>query len=231
MDHFLYAPSLDANKSSTKKVIEKHENDDDDDLSEWKARTVNLPGAQFIDAFRHVHPDRKEAFTCWNTKLNCRSTNYGTRIDYVFVDRALSEFLSESNIHPTIEDSDHCPVSAVISVALLPSQKCPQYCTKNFPEFSGRQQKVSQFFTKRKSGENVPSGSLLPPAKRPKQQTMLNFFQSKATVKTVNSETPVIEERGSSEEGINVEQIEKRVASASAWKTLFKGPPPAPSCR
>merc|ERR1719220_1270786 len=141
MDHFLYVPSLDT-KAKSCKVIEKHENDDDDDLSEWKARTVNLPGAQFIDAFRHLHPDRKEAFTCWNTKLNCRSTNYGTRIDYVFVDRAISDSLSECDIHPMkyVEDSDHCPVSAVISVTLLPSQKCPQYCTKNFPEFSGRQQ-------------------------------------------------------------------------------------------
>ena len=110
-------PSLDASataKSSTKKVIEKQENDDDDDLSEWKARTVNLPGAQFIDAFRHLHPDRKEAFTCWNTKLNCRSTNYGTRIDYVFVDRALSEFLSECDIHPGVQFNRHLNFKASV---------------------------------------------------------------------------------------------------------------------
>ena len=229
MDHFLYTPGIGGNKSN--EVNKNDENyDADDDLSEWKARTANLPGAQFIDAFRHRHPDRKEAFTCWNTKLNCRSTNYGTRIDYVFVDRALSESLSECEIHPDVEDSDHCPVSAELSVTLLPSQKCPQYCTKNFPEFSGRQQKVSQFFVKRSSDEKVPSGSLPPPAKKPKQQTMLNFFQSKAA-KTVNDSPVVVEESRSTEGEVDGQQIEKRVATASAWKSLFKGPPPAPNCR
>ena len=229
MDHFLYTPGMGAYKSN--EVNKNDENyDADDDLSEWKARTANLPGAQFIDAFRHRHPDRKEAFTCWNTKLNCRSTNYGTRIDYVFVDRALSESLSECEIHPDVEDSDHCPVSAELSVTLLPSQKCPQYCTKNFPEFSGRQQKVSQFFVKRSSDEKVPSGSLPPPAKKPKQQTMLNFFQSKAA-KTVNDSPVVVEESRSTEGEVDGQQIEKRVATASAWKSLFKGPPPAPNCR
>ena len=231
MDHFLYTPGTDArNKSNEVNKKDKNDDEDDDDLSEWKATTVNLSGGQFIDAFRCHHPDREEAFTCWNTKHNCRSTNYGTRIDYVFVDRALAaESLSECDIHPDVEDSDHCPVSAELSVTLLPSQKCPQYCTKNFPEFSGRQQKVSKFFAKRSSDAKVPSGALPPPSKKPKQQTMLNFFQSKAA-KTV-SESPVVEDNRSTEEEVNGEQIEKRVATASAWKSLFKGPPPAPNCR
>ena len=230
MDHFLCAKSLDAETKSID-ANERAKLRDEDDLSEWKARTVNLPGAQFIDAFRHRHPERREAFTCWNTKLNCRSTNYGTRIDYVFVDRALADSLSECEIHPDVEDSDHCPVSAELSVTLLPSPKCPQYCTKNFPEFSGRQQKVSQFFAKRTSDEKLPSRAVLPPpAKKPKQQTMLNFFQSKVA-KSVSDSSIISDESRSTEEEVNEQQIEKRSATASAWKTLFKGPPPVPNCR
>lgn len=34
---------------------------------------------RFVDAFRHLNPQRESAFTCWNTKLGCRERNYGTR--------------------------------------------------------------------------------------------------------------------------------------------------------
>ena len=231
LDHFLHVPGLDAPASNEVQKKDK----DDDDSSEWKATTVQLPGAQFVDAFRQRHPERKEAFTCWNTKLNCRANNYGTRIDYVFVDRGLAaEALSECEIHPDVEDSDHCPVSAELALRLVPSEKCPQYCTKNFPEFSGRQQKLSQFFAKRTPVAGDGSAQP-PPAMKPReakqQTTMRNFFQCKAAKAAVSETVAVAEESRRSEVEVTGEQLERRVATASAWKSLFKGPPPAPSCR
>eukprot|EP00879_Flechtneria_rotunda_P023622 GHRR01024993.1.p1 GENE.GHRR01024993.1~~GHRR01024993.1.p1 ORF type:complete len:629 (+),score=275.46 GHRR01024993.1:393-2279(+) len=37
------------------------------------------------DAFRHFHPDRQNAFTCWNTATGARINNYGSRIDHILV--------------------------------------------------------------------------------------------------------------------------------------------------
>ena len=91
---------------------------------------------------------RTSAFTCWNTELNCRSTNYGTRIDYIFIDLNLYKtgVLNDCDIKPEILGSDHCPVLAEFGFDLISSPKCPLYCTKNFPEFLGTQQKLSKFF-------------------------------------------------------------------------------------
>ena len=80
--------------------------------------------------------------------MNCRSTNYGTRIDYIFIDLSLYKtgVLHHCDIKPEILGSDHCPVLAELVFNLTSSPKCPLYCTKNFPEFLGTQQKLSKFF-------------------------------------------------------------------------------------
>lgn len=69
--------------------------------------------SRLMDCFRRLHPDRKGAFTCWNTQTGARENNYGTRIDYIiasasFADRALQT----CDIMPDILGSDHCPVRA-----------------------------------------------------------------------------------------------------------------------
>ena len=90
-----------------------------------------------MDAFRRIFPSRKLAFTCWNQELSCRSTNFGTRIDYILIDAELSgmKLLKDCNIKPEVLGSDHCPVTADFELEIIPSQKCPSYCTKNYPEF------------------------------------------------------------------------------------------------
>ena len=78
-----------------------------DEIADWKVSqsTMDLLGSQenpsqnhFVDTFRDLHPERKEAFTCWNTKMNCRTTNFGTRIDYILVNKALTNILKDSDI-------------------------------------------------------------------------------------------------------------------------------------
>ncbi|XP_006625457.3 DNA-(apurinic or apyrimidinic site) endonuclease 2 [Lepisosteus oculatus] len=106
-------------------------------------------GGRFVDTFRHFHPARSHAFTCWSTVTGARRTNYGTRIDYILASRGLAEaeFL-DSDILPEVEGSDHCPVRGLLRCALLASPRCPPLCTRHMPEFMGRQQKLSRFLVK-----------------------------------------------------------------------------------
>ncbi|XP_033115453.1 DNA-(apurinic or apyrimidinic site) lyase 2-like [Anneissia japonica] len=103
----------------------------------------------FVDTFRFMHPTRTHAFTCWCSMTSARQTNYGTRIDYIFADVELlkTEF-STCDIMPEVEGSDHCPVKAELKCKVVPSEKLPPLCSKFMPEFSGKQQKLSSFFTK-----------------------------------------------------------------------------------
>ncbi|TTH08277.1 DNA-(apurinic or apyrimidinic site) lyase 2 [Bagarius yarrelli] len=122
-------------------------NDDDEGDSE-KSRNC-VPGGNFIDTFRHFHPSRANAFTCWSTRTGARQTNYGTRIDYIFANRLLVEgnFLN-ADIMPEVEGSDHCPIWAELSCKLIPTPKCPALCTCFMPEFMGKQQKLLRFLVK-----------------------------------------------------------------------------------
>lgn len=110
-----------------------------------------------MDTFRHFHPTRANAFTCWSTLTGARQTNYGTRIDYIFADRRLaSEQFVGADIMPEVEGSDHCPVWGQLSCSLVPSGKPPPLCTRYLPEFAGKQQKLSHFFAKAEQNSSLP---------------------------------------------------------------------------
>lgn len=50
------------------------------------------------DICRSFHPDRAGMYTCWDTRLNTRPGNYGSRIDYVLCSLAMRDWFSDSNI-------------------------------------------------------------------------------------------------------------------------------------
>ncbi|PIK55273.1 putative DNA-(apurinic or apyrimidinic site) lyase 2 isoform X2 [Apostichopus japonicus] len=105
--------------------------------------------SKFIDTFRYFHPKQEHAFTCWSTVTGARQTNYGTRIDYIVSDVSLcQEEFEDCEIVQDFEGSDHCPVRATLKGTPEPFDKLPSMCTKFMPEFYGRQQKLSTFFTK-----------------------------------------------------------------------------------
>ncbi|KAG0727392.1 DNA-(apurinic or apyrimidinic site) lyase 2 [Chionoecetes opilio] len=108
---------------------------------------------QVIDTFRYFHPLKEEAFTCWNVSTNSRSTNYGTRIDYIFCDEGFLSHVKDSLVLQDIWGSDHCPVAVVVEGILVPSSQLPLCCTKYFPEFRGQQQKLSSYFQPRCASE------------------------------------------------------------------------------
>ncbi|KAF4529370.1 hypothetical protein B566_EDAN017638 [Ephemera danica] len=57
-------------------------------------------GAEFklVDTFRHLHPNRRDAFTCWNTKTGARQNNFGTRIDYILCDTLIATLVTKCEI-------------------------------------------------------------------------------------------------------------------------------------
>jgi len=113
--------------------------------------------APFCDAFRFYHPSRRDAFTCWNTSIGARATNYGTRIDYIFPDVATTRFcLKKCDLMPEIQGSDHCPVKAEFLFEVHPAEREHRLATRFWPEFAGgRQKTINAFFKKRKSDEDA----------------------------------------------------------------------------
>ncbi|KAG1932951.1 endonuclease/exonuclease/phosphatase family protein [Pimephales promelas] len=147
LDHFLFETENTENGNT------------EDDLADISQNSAS--GGKFVDSFRHFHPKRSNAFTCWSTLTGARQTNYGTRIDYIFADRSLVEtgFIGV-DIMPEVEGSDHCPVWAQLSCTLQFSPRCPPLCTRHMPEFIGKQQKLSRFLVKVTEKQSVSKGSL-----------------------------------------------------------------------
>lgn len=74
------------------------------------------------DCFRSVHSfeeEEQEKYTCWNTQMSTRGTNFGTRIDTIFTSGSLflqsDVILEDCDIMPKVMGSDHCPVMARFS--------------------------------------------------------------------------------------------------------------------
>ena len=70
----------------------------------------NLLDTGLIDSFRHLHPDRTEAYSWWAAWGGARSRNVGWRIDYWLVDQRLKPAITSATIESEIMGSDHCPV-------------------------------------------------------------------------------------------------------------------------
>lgn len=71
----------------------------------------NMVKAGFLDTFRHLHPDKAEAYTWWTHWGQARARNVGWRIDYFFASKKLAKKIVKAEIHPNIFGSDHCPVT------------------------------------------------------------------------------------------------------------------------
>ena len=64
----------------------------------------------WVDVFRHLHPDERDAYTWWSTRTNARARNVGWRLDYFFVHETLLGRVRGAGIRADIMGSDHCPV-------------------------------------------------------------------------------------------------------------------------
>ena len=77
---------------------------------EERAGFDNIVAAGFVDTFRHLHPDARDAYSWWSYRGGARARNVGWRIDYVCISESLTPNLEEAFILPDVPGSDHCPV-------------------------------------------------------------------------------------------------------------------------
>ncbi len=70
----------------------------------------------FVDSFRHLYPDKTDAYSWWSYMGRAREKNVGWRIDYFLVSQNGSEKITEAEIFPEIFGSDHCPVGLTIDL-------------------------------------------------------------------------------------------------------------------
>ncbi|KAG9102520.1 Class II abasic (AP) endonuclease [Ceratobasidium sp. 370] len=158
------------------------------------------PEGPMVDVVRNAWPDRKDMFTCWDTRTNARESNYGTRIDYILITQGLLAWFKHGDIQPDIRGSDHCPVfidlhdeitlpdGRVLRLTDKLSQPLdkdgrrrdpPPTSTKFWDEFSGKQKLLSNFFSK-KSTVTVPS-ELAPPENSPEIPSAVSCSQTAAS--------------------------------------------------
>ena len=69
----------------------------------------NVVGADFVDTFRHKHPD-KVLYSWWSFRAGARERNVGWRIDYCFVSAVIADKIKHVDILNDVKGSDHCPV-------------------------------------------------------------------------------------------------------------------------
>jgi exodeoxyribonuclease-3 len=67
----------------------------------------------YVDAFRHVYPNKKDSYTYWDQITRARDRNVGWRIDYFLVTQGLVPRIKEIKHHTDVFGSDHCPVELV----------------------------------------------------------------------------------------------------------------------
>jgi exodeoxyribonuclease-3 len=81
---------------------------------EERASFSELLDSGFIDTFRHLYPDKTEAYSWWSYRGGARQRNVGWRIDYFGVSPSLIERVADATILPHVLGSDHCPVSMIL---------------------------------------------------------------------------------------------------------------------
>lgn len=64
----------------------------------------------YIDTFRALNPDKKDAYSYWDIKTRARDRNVGWRLDYFFISSGLQKELKDAFILKDIFGSDHAPV-------------------------------------------------------------------------------------------------------------------------
>lgn len=67
----------------------------------------------FVDAFRILHPNKKDEYTWWSYRGGCREKNIGWRLDYFFIDEKIKNRMTKINILQEVTGSDHCPVEII----------------------------------------------------------------------------------------------------------------------
>ncbi|BCG59080.1 exodeoxyribonuclease III [Paenibacillus sp. URB8-2] len=87
---------------------------------EERQKMTELLEAGFIDTFRHLHPDVKDAYSWWSYMPKVRERNVGWRIDYFLVSARLAPAVEDARIECAVMGSDHCPVVLELNTSTVP---------------------------------------------------------------------------------------------------------------
>ncbi|KAI7905284.1 Endonuclease/exonuclease/phosphatase [Cokeromyces recurvatus] len=201
------------------------------------------PKGEFIDTTRHYHPKREKMYTCWNTRINARPSNYGTRIDYILASSGLRPWLQYSDIQPNIMGSDHCPVYAEFlsnmpQIAANHNENDTRtnsslLLSTNFPEFK-EQNKLSNYFLKRT--EQPLQQQAITTLKRNHTHTNTNndSHQNKKTKRNhitvdnffIKKDSNILKATSSN----HIHAEEQKETIKSTWNSIFK-PKEIPKCK
>lgn len=77
---------------------------------EERGKMTALLDSGFVDAFRYLYPDKKDAYTWWTYMFSARANNVGWRIDYFIISSTLKDRIADCILRPDVLGSDHCPV-------------------------------------------------------------------------------------------------------------------------
>lgn len=77
---------------------------------EEREKMTKLLESGFVDSFRHLYPERTDAYTWWSYMNKVRERNIGWRIDYFIVSEELADNIRGADIHSHVLGSDHCPI-------------------------------------------------------------------------------------------------------------------------
>ena len=77
---------------------------------EERGKMTELLSSGFVDTFRALHPDARDAYSWWSYRARAREKNVGWRIDYFIVSERFMPRVKAADIWPEIQGSDHCPV-------------------------------------------------------------------------------------------------------------------------
>lgn len=75
--------------------------------------------SDWVDTWRHLHPDTEGVYTWWSQRFGVRARNVGWRIDYVLASPGALPFLRAATVHGDVLGSDHCPISVDLDGAVL----------------------------------------------------------------------------------------------------------------
>ncbi|KAF8160011.1 Endonuclease/exonuclease/phosphatase [Crassisporium funariophilum] len=155
-------------------------------------------GGCMVDIVRKLWPGRKGMYTCWNTKISARESNYGTRIDFILITPGLVPWVESADIQPHVKGSDHCPVYVDFRDEITDSHgntvqlrdvlgvqaeanavsEPPRLAAKFWDEYSGKQKLLVSFFGK-KATETSLAATPIPASEFPR--TMQNSHETESS--------------------------------------------------
>lgn len=70
----------------------------------------------YVDTFRKLHPETKDAYSWWSYRTAARGRNVGWRLDYFYITPELLPKVKRAEILSDVMGSDHCPVLLEIDI-------------------------------------------------------------------------------------------------------------------